>query len=690
MTVGVALMSFWACGRGDRTGTESDASTDTDSDADSDTDTGTGTDSGTDTGTGTETDTTTDTDTATDTDTCTDVDAGSSDGCVRYVNLDVAASGDGLSWTTAFKTVQEGIDAAYSTLEPCEKCQIWIAEGSYYIYVDGVENTVDVKPGIELYGGFDGAEAFLDQRDWTAHVTTLDGHEYEGGGNRVQTVVTTRGRNVVDGFVITGGYIEGFGSGVLMEGPDFTLANSTVRDNSSWGSGGIYSEIEFGTTVLKDSTFSNNGGITLGYGDFTVQSCVFDHDSLSIGLTDAGLVSNCFFNGHGLVVIGGTVSISASIVTCEDSVGIRVLNGALVEITSSEITNCTGSTTSGGGLDVVNSTVHVSDTVFAHNQSGWGGGAYLTYTAEDLGETTFTNCIFYDNHAVNAGDALWGRATVEGCVFVNTTSLLGWMDVRDSVFFKTAMKACNDTTVHGSVFTNSGAIATGVTSFDNVVMSLGGLGCLGGDAISDYTNCGYLDGTVAVSNVTQYGGTVYANSGCDMQARGSILGTDLGGVTASYSVTALAGEGNITADPLWVGDPASTGFLSDVYFDEGTFQTELTDDTASWEPGELAGLLVVTGGGAVVGYVAESEGTVIRAWGDLTADAAAGDAYEIIDLHLQAGSPAIDAGYGIGAAETDVEGNPRYDDPSATNAYDCGGDTDCVEYVDMGAFERQP
>jgi hypothetical protein len=37
-----------------------------------------------------------------------------------------------------------------------------------------------------------------------------------------------------------------------------------------------------------------------------------------------------------------------------------------------------------------------------------------------------------------------------------------------------------------------------------------------------------------------------------------------------------------------------------------------------------------------------------------------------------------------------VEGNPRYDDPSATNAYDCGTDTDCVEYVDMGAYEYQP
>jgi hypothetical protein len=61
-----------------------------------------------------------------------------------------------------------------------------------------------------------------------------------------------------------------------------------------------------------------------------------------------------------------------------------------------------------------------------------------------------------------------------------------------------------------------------------------------------------------------------------------------------------------------------------------------------------------------------------------------------IDLHLQAGSSAIDAGYGVGASDSDVEGNPRYDDPAAPNAYDCGGDTDCVEYVDMGAYEYQP
>jgi hypothetical protein len=73
----------------------------------------------------------------------------------------------------------------------------------------------------------------------------------------------------------------------------------------------------------------------------------------------------------------------------------------------------------------------------------------------------------------------------------------------------------------------------------------------------------------------------------------------------------------------------------------------------------------------------------------MTTYAATGDPYEIIDLHLQPSSPAIDSGYGV-ASDSDVEGNPRYNDPSATNAYDCGSEPDCLEYVDMGAYEYQP
>jgi hypothetical protein len=63
----------------------------------------------------------------------------------------------------------------------------------------------------------------------------------------------------------------------------------------------------------------------------------------------------------------------------------------------------------------------------------------------------------------------------------------------------------------------------------------------------------------------------------------------------------------------------------------------------------------------------------------LFVDAGAGD------LHLQAGSPCIDAADGDVATEFDIEGNPRIDDPDTVNT---GVGT--LPYVDMGAYEFQP
>jgi len=52
------------------------------------------------------------------------------------------------------------------------------------------------------------------------------------------------------------------------------------------------------------------------------------------------------------------------------------------------------------------------------------------------------------------------------------------------------------------------------------------------------------------------------------------------------------------------------------------------------------------------------------------------------DFHLQAGSPAIDAGTSQGTPETDLEGHVRFDDPATANTG--GGE---IPYYDIGCFE---
>ncbi|MFQ5771402.1 MAG: right-handed parallel beta-helix repeat-containing protein, partial [bacterium] len=58
--------------------------------------------------------------------------------------------------------------------------------------------------------------------------------------------------------------------------------------------------------------------------------------------------------------------------------------------------------------------------------------------------------------------------------------------------------------------------------------------------------------------------------------------------------------------------------------------------------------------------------------------------YLLKDIHLQPTSPAIDAGTSDGVLTTDLEGNPRYDDPNTPNT---GSGT--YPYYDIGAYEYQ-
>jgi predicted outer membrane repeat protein len=59
-----------------------------------------------------------------------------------------------------------------------------------------------------------------------------------------------------------------------------------------------------------------------------------------------------------------------------------------------------------------------------------------------------------------------------------------------------------------------------------------------------------------------------------------------------------------------------------------------------------------------------------------------------LDLHLQAGSPCIDAGNDTVAPARDIEGHPRYDDPLTPNCATAGA-PECDWFSDIGAYEYQ-
>ncbi len=148
------------------------------------------------------------------------------DTCVRYVDLDATPpSADGLNWPSALPTVQAGIDAARAAVGEgmAARCDVWVAEGTYVICPpDGGGNTVQLQPTVDVYGGFAGTENAREQRDFRAHVTTLD------GANRCAHIVTGSDDARLDGFTVTrGSNYGGGGAGMRNVGTSPTVANCT-------------------------------------------------------------------------------------------------------------------------------------------------------------------------------------------------------------------------------------------------------------------------------------------------------------------------------------------------------------------------------------------------------------------------------------------------------------------------------
>ena len=77
---------------------------------------------------------------------------------VVYVDSDAPSGGNGNSWSTAYESIQAGINDADVLDE-----EVWVAEGMY-------NENITLKDGVALYGGFSGLgeleETARDQRDW--------------------------------------------------------------------------------------------------------------------------------------------------------------------------------------------------------------------------------------------------------------------------------------------------------------------------------------------------------------------------------------------------------------------------------------------------------------------------------------------------------------------------------------------
>ncbi len=227
---------------------------------DSDSDNGSGDADG---DTDTDGDADTDADSDGDTDSDSDTDSEEPPACVRRVDLNNGSGvQDGLSWSTAFNTIQPAIDSAAQAATPGQPCHVWVAQGTYYTYETEGDDSVVLQAFVELYGGFKGTETMLSQRDWVAFPTIVSGYD-AGQSARVENVIRIEGESLLDGVIVTAGYAvegdsNGHGGGLYNESQVVTVSNCTFHGNRAEAAGGAIANVEGGDLQLKNSFVYNN------------------------------------------------------------------------------------------------------------------------------------------------------------------------------------------------------------------------------------------------------------------------------------------------------------------------------------------------------------------------------------------------------------------------------------------------
>ena len=337
-----------------------------------------------------------------------------------YVDDDAPEGGDGLSWATAFKYLQDALSIAFLGDE------IRVAQGIYKpdqgagITPGNREATFQLIKSVVIKGGYAGyGEPDPNLRNINTYQSILSGdlngddigvndpcdllNEPSRAENsyNVVSAISINVSAILDGFTITGGNANGASSPFNRGGGMYNdsnscpnVANCTFSGNSSGFGGGMYND-------------SNScPGVT---------SCTFSGNYASHG---GGM---CNINQASPTIIDSTFSGNSA----ADS------GGGMYNYTNSSptLSNCTFNTNSaysGGGMCNYNyGSPVLTHCSFGGNSATYGGGAYNRY----FSFPTLTNCVFSGNSADDAGGAvyIWDGCilTLNNCTLAQNSALNG-------------------------------------------------------------------------------------------------------------------------------------------------------------------------------------------------------------------------------------------------------------------------
>ncbi|MHC4216996.1 MAG: hypothetical protein ACYSU7_00935 [Planctomycetota bacterium] len=398
-------------------------------------------------------------------------------GTVLYVDDDAPPAGDGLTWPTACRFLQDAMTVAAASGGAVT--EIRIAEGTYTPDRDEMNShgtgnraaTFQLINGVALRGGYAGLSnpGNPDQRDVDFYETILSGDLagndgpglFDNNDENSLHVTTGSGTNataVIDGFTVTAGNANGpgwpqlgsDGGGMLNDTGGPTVNQCRLEANRSKEAGAGMSNLFGSNPTITGCVFLNNavdqsafprtsGGMYNGGSSPTVTGCRFEGNSAGDGggmgneqsgptITGCQFIDNSAGVNHGGAMIN--VGSSPRITNCEFTGNSATLYGGAIRNSShsnTTVTACTFDSNTaqwGAGIGSYQSTDTVDACTFAGNSAQHGGGM-----AFQEATPTIVGCLVVDNAALDYGGGLatWtaGHPTVINSTFSNNTGGIG-------------------------------------------------------------------------------------------------------------------------------------------------------------------------------------------------------------------------------------------------------------------------
>ncbi len=364
-------------------------------------------------------------------------------GKIIYVNDSADGKDNGLSWSNAYKGLQDAL------ADSIKGDEIWVAAG---IYVPAAVNgdrhiSFELVDGVALYGGFMGNENSREERDYVKNSTILSGNLSEVDNppttqksNHVLICQNVESGTILDGFTITDGHAEersgggmltyppfphlvGSGGGMLIYKSSPKVVNCIFIGNFAKFDGAAICNEQQSSPMLENCEFGYNyaiqGGAAIANRNMSspgIVNCIFRENNASTGggifnLTSSPTVKGCDFLGNNAGSGGGIFNNGHSspiIEDCNFTLNSAINGGGIFTLNSPNngaensmmIVACTftdnHASGNGGGIYNQSSSPAISNSQFQYNSAGSGGGGIynIAYSSPAI-----VNCEFINNSA---------------------------------------------------------------------------------------------------------------------------------------------------------------------------------------------------------------------------------------------------------------------------------------------------